>query len=43
MGKTKAFVQRFNAAMMRKAALQKTYRALTRVPLSPGMTYPLPL
>jgi RNA pseudouridylate synthase len=43
MGKTKAFVQQFNAAMMRKAALQKTYRALTRAPLSPGMTYPLPL
>ena len=38
MGKTKAFVQHFNAAMMTKAALQKTYRALTRTSLSTGMT-----
>ena len=39
MGKTKAFVQQFNAAMMSKEALQKTYKALTRAPLSPGVTF----
>lgn len=36
MGKTKEFVQRFNASLLVPGALQKTYRAVTKVPVSPG-------
>ena len=38
MGKTKEFVQRFNALLLVPGALQKTYRALARTPLQLGET-----
>ena len=36
LGKTKAFVQRFNPLLATAGGLRKTYRALSHTPLQPG-------